>query len=475
MDSFSVMVNHSGKFREKVGRGKYVDVEKEIVDWCDRDKWSLLEVYDMLEKIGYLEENIDSLWYKIGGLGLKKLCVDRDAMELANVGVVKGLIELYVVHKLSVPVPDEFSYEIEYIDVEGGANVGNEADCGPSVGVEAQHAANIGPGVGVEAHNGVDCGPNVILEAQNIEVEIQGVAEFGVKSDRVGQGAVEKVDIKGDSDYEEDLDYEEDSDLYFSDSEDDFCGDDALFDVEITLGELQEEIKVNKQAKAKKTIKKKGKETAGVRASSGQSDDEGINSDELEELQSEDGDDEDGTKVSHKRKFPIHKEEFKDDVVTYAVHSETNIKFSVVNNRRVRAKCEAECRRFAYAVKISSEESRVGVSKFSPLRGSSRGTPRMRIRRREIFPVGTGNPQPQMGNGKSVVNGEFAKNGDGEENSPMAGNGAGTGRDFKGGDREREGIPRPLLAPLTPLELAAKKRGESAHLWWRFQHKNDEI
>ncbi|MED6127137.1 hypothetical protein PIB30_085219 [Stylosanthes scabra] len=279
MDYFRVMVHYSEKLRGKVGRGKYVDGEKETVDWCNRDKWSLLEVYDMLEKIGYLEENIDSLWYKSWGLGLKKLCVDRDAMELANVGVAKGIVELYVVHKLSILVLDEFPYEIGYIDVGGGVNVGDEVDCGPSVGVKAHHAVETRPSVRVEAHNGVDCGPNVNLEAQNIEVEIQGVTAVGVKSDGVGQGADDNVDIEGDSDDEDDPDYEENLDLYFSDSEDDFCGDDALFDVEITLWDLQQEIMDNKQAKAKarKTMKKKGKETTGVRASSGLSDDEGIN------------------------------------------------------------------------------------------------------------------------------------------------------------------------------------------------------
>ncbi|MED6227235.1 hypothetical protein PIB30_111441, partial [Stylosanthes scabra] len=234
-----------------------------MVDWCDRDKWSLLEVYDMLERIGYLEENIDSLWYKSGGIGLKKLCVDKDAMELANVGVAKCIVELYVVHKLSVPVPDEFPYEIGYIDVGGGVNVGDEADCGPSVGVEAHDAAETEPSVGVEAHDGVECGPNVNLEAQNIKDEIEGAAEVGVKSDGLGQGAEDNVESK-----------------------------------EITLGEFQQKIKENKQAKAKtrKTMKKKDKEATRVRTSSGLSDDEEINSDELKELQSEDGDDEDRTK-----------------------------------------------------------------------------------------------------------------------------------------------------------------------------------
>ncbi|MED6147835.1 hypothetical protein PIB30_047550 [Stylosanthes scabra] len=49
----------------------------------------------------------------------------------------------------------------------------------------------------------------------------------------------------------------------------------------------------------------------------------------------------------------------------------------------------------------------------------------------------------EIENGKSVGNGEYAENGDGEENSPVAGSEMRTGRDFESGDGEQEGIPAP--------------------------------
>ncbi|MED6176593.1 hypothetical protein PIB30_089707 [Stylosanthes scabra] len=290
MEYFSVRVYHSGKFRGNVWARKYVGAEDTILDWCNHDKWSLLEG---------------------GGTGLKELSGDIDPMEMANVGVAQGLVELYVVHKLSVPVAlDDFPYDIGYIDVGGAVNVPDGDDCELNLVLEAQHVAENGPGIGVEAQNCADSGPSVVMEAQNVEVEIHVDTEVGVKNSKEGLNAYEKEDSRGDSGDDDDPYYQDDSDLNFSDSKDDFIGDDDLFDVDITLGEFQLEIRDSKQAKAGKVKKKKGKETAGVRVSSGLSDDEGINSDELEDLHIEDGDgdDEDGSKVSHKKKFPIHKE-----------------------------------------------------------------------------------------------------------------------------------------------------------------------
>ncbi|MED6189069.1 hypothetical protein PIB30_092100 [Stylosanthes scabra] len=146
------------------------------------------------------------------------------------------------------------------------------------------------------------------MEAQNFEVEVLGDAEVGAKNGKEGMNCDEKEDGGGDSSDGDEPDYQDDSDLNFSDNEDDFIGNDDLFDVKITLGEFQQEIKNHKQAKAEKDNNKKGKAVAGVRVNSGLSDDEGINNDELEDLHSEEGDDEDGSKVPHKKKFPIHKE-----------------------------------------------------------------------------------------------------------------------------------------------------------------------
>ncbi|RYR59161.1 hypothetical protein Ahy_A05g024996 [Arachis hypogaea] len=86
-------------------------------------------------------------------------------------------------------------------------------------------------------------------------------------------------------------------------SEDDFCGDGDLFDLDITLGEFHGEIR---EKKKKRNVKPKTKKASGVQSSE-LSDDEGLNSDDLENLP------------------------------------------SVVDKVRVRATCEAGCGWFAYA------------------------------------------------------------------------------------------------------------------------------
>ncbi|MED6220115.1 hypothetical protein PIB30_041809 [Stylosanthes scabra] len=107
------------------------------------------------------------------------------------------------------------------------------------------------------------------------------------------------------------------------------------------------------QTEVDKLKKKKKKEAARDKKRHGLSDDEGLDSDELDDICSED--DEGGCR----RKFPVHKElkdmhnyrwevrtlyatrdEFKDAITTLAVHDGRNIKFPVVNKVRVRAKCE---------------------------------------------------------------------------------------------------------------------------------------
>ncbi|MED6160597.1 hypothetical protein PIB30_052910 [Stylosanthes scabra] len=86
----------------------------------------------------------------------------------------------------------------------------------------------------------------------------------------------------------------------------------------------------------------------------------------------------------------------------------------------------------------------------------------MGTRRWGIFPVGTGiGAKSARGSGGDPSgesptsrneNGESVENGDAKENSPVAGNGVGTKRDFASGDGEREGIPRPAPPrPDTPM------------------------
>ncbi|RYR30205.1 hypothetical protein Ahy_B01g055025 [Arachis hypogaea] len=357
MDDFSVRVHHRGRFCSDKGKNEYIDGEVTTVDWCDRDRWSVIEAYDVVGKLGYIAENIGVLWYKdteLGLEGLKLLKGDEEAMEMANIGVEKKVVDLYVVHKASIP--DDFCYDIGYLDVGGGSKVVEEecvdADSGPSDIRQAQ---------------------NIQAEAQcggvDMEAQMQGLVDAHLSAEEVLQN-IGDGDNSEEEDDTDDPDYEADSDLHFSDSEDDYCGDDGLFDVDITLGEMHQDIRKSKKSKsAVEKLKKTQKVVAGKRKSSRLSDDEGLNSDELEEVSSEDDE-------ASKKKFPVHKElkdmskyqweagtlyatreEFKEAVTSYAVHTGRNIKFPVVDNVRVRAKCGDGCEWFAYAVKMANEDS----------------------------------------------------------------------------------------------------------------------
>ncbi|RYR67305.1 hypothetical protein Ahy_A03g013633 [Arachis hypogaea] len=133
---------------------------------------------------------------------------------------------------------------------------------------------------------------------------------------------------------------------------------------------MHQDIRKSKKSKsAVEKLKKTQKVVVRKRKSSPLNDDEGLNSDELEELSSEDDE------VS-KKKFLVHKElkdmsnykweartlyatieEFKEAVTSYAVHTGRNIKFPVVDNIRVRAKCGDVSEWFAYAIKMVNEDS----------------------------------------------------------------------------------------------------------------------
>ncbi|QHN83729.1 hypothetical protein S83_071468 [Arachis hypogaea] len=122
MDYFNIKVHHRGTFNNKEGVWQYLKDENTMVDWTNCDQLGTMEVYDMLEKLGYFEDNIAVLWYKDCGLsideGLRQFKTDVDAMAMANVGVEKGVADLFVMHKTSEP--DDFPYEISYLDVGGG-------------------------------------------------------------------------------------------------------------------------------------------------------------------------------------------------------------------------------------------------------------------------------------------------------------------------------------------------------------------
>ncbi|RYR79705.1 hypothetical protein Ahy_A01g004521 isoform B [Arachis hypogaea] len=124
MDDFNVRVHHRGRFCSNKNKTEYINGEVTTVDWCELDRWSVIETYDVVEKFGYITENIGVLWYKDTELGSEGLKLLR--------------------------VPGDFCYDIGYLDVGSGSKV-VEKKC-------------------VD----VDSGSSNIRQAQNIEVEAQG-------------------------------------------------------------------------------------------------------------------------------------------------------------------------------------------------------------------------------------------------------------------------------------------------------------
>lgn len=97
-DDFTVEVHHLGHFIKDPLL--YVGGFVNHVDNLEQDKWSKLEVEDIVERLGYTKYKM--LWYIIPGLGLEEglrvIGTDKDAMDMAT--YVKGheQIEVYVEH-----------------------------------------------------------------------------------------------------------------------------------------------------------------------------------------------------------------------------------------------------------------------------------------------------------------------------------------------------------------------------------------
>ncbi|RYR37094.1 hypothetical protein Ahy_A09g042021 [Arachis hypogaea] len=370
MSYFSVKVYHHGSFGLQGGQLKYLGGETIIIDYCNEDEWSLIEVYDIVSRQGYLKKDIAAMWYKSQDQnteeGLRMLRTDKDTMNMANVGVREDMVELFVVHKTS-----DIHEVVEDVHLLGSTESsmqgkgGGSDGPGPMVTSEAQT-------VGLVEKNS---GPNV-------EEEIVGNKD---ESDEEGEGSDssedEDYDPKGAEDDSCDSwgsdfrngDGSEDSadEVVFGDSDDDKEGAEGLVDVNIRVGDRFEAASTETQtdaAKASGSAKGKEKVVAGLG-----DEEEGYDSEEFLDLPITD-DDENGNSVA--KKYPLHKqlkdmseykwevgtlyvsrEEFKDCATAYAVHSGRGLRFNKVDLRRVKVTCVEGCNWFAYCGKIKNEQT----------------------------------------------------------------------------------------------------------------------
>ncbi|RYR31594.1 hypothetical protein Ahy_B01g056422 [Arachis hypogaea] len=309
----NMRVHHGGAFGYEEGVFKYLNGQSTIIEDIDGDRWSVFEAYEELRQLGYLQANIATSWYKDPSLddletSLKMLKGDADAIEMCNIARLRDLVELYVVHDVDDVEP---FLKVGYVDVGGVAEEGTEDGLGLVVfeghGAEAAEASGK-PNKGTEGGD----------EGDEFRVDGSGISD-------------EDSEDPDEEEYEGDNGFDEDN------------------------------------SEPKEAIVGKGKGT-GI---SQFSDEDGADSDELEidhMIGGEEGDDDDAEDdaddVSDRggEMFPVHKplkdmssyrwevgtlyasrQEFKETVLAYAVHTARSIKFKKCDLVRVRAVCQKDC------------------------------------------------------------------------------------------------------------------------------------
>ncbi|XP_016167990.1 uncharacterized protein LOC107610454 [Arachis ipaensis] len=307
MGYFKVKVYHGGWFTYKNGPLEYMGGETTVIEEIDGDWWSVFEAYAELKQLGYVEENIPSLWFKDLAdedmeKNLKLFKTDADSIDMCRIAELRDHVELYVVHKVQ---DEEVFPDAGYIDVR-----------------EKDGMGDISEGQELVLYGGVDEGQNQSEPvAAYSGAEDDNEVEYGNSSDSDSLDSEYKP--SGEEDDSED-------DVHFTDSDDELDPEGRNEDFE---------------------------------------DDEGENSDDLEEDHQVGAD---GFDSEHDGlRFPVHKlqkdmgqykwevgtvyasrEEFKDTVIAYVVHTARAIRFRKCDLQRVRAVCSGDCPFWVYAAKI---------------------------------------------------------------------------------------------------------------------------
>ncbi|MED6146100.1 hypothetical protein PIB30_031460 [Stylosanthes scabra] len=323
---------HQGRFKHERGALNYLEGKITLVDYCNEDEWSLIEVYDIVTKQGYLNEDIANMWYKSTkegkGEGVRKLRNDKDAMAMASIGVKEDLVELYVVHNHR-----DIQEESRDVQLDGNATT-NVENNEPEVKEDGLNSDVL-----EEEDECSDASEDKDYESKHEE----GESDDDSWSDDSSDGAAE--DIANEVD--------------FGDSDDDKEGAGGLYEVHISCYNMNQlgpsQLSQNKDEPKVEIRKDKGKEKIPLGFGD---EEEGYDSEDFLDMPISDDEDE-----VPKKKYPRHiqlknmseytwevgtlyvsREEFKDCVVAYAVHTGTGLKFDKVNQRRVKVKCVDGCK-----------------------------------------------------------------------------------------------------------------------------------
>ncbi|RYR75592.1 hypothetical protein Ahy_A01g000151 [Arachis hypogaea] len=324
MGYFKVKVYHGGWFTYKNGPLEYVGGETTVIEEIDGDRWSVFEAYAELKQLGYVEENIPSLWFKDPVAedmekNLKLFKTDADSIEMCRIAELRDHVDLYVVHKVQ---DEEMFLDVGYIDVGD-----KDGMCDISEGQELVPYGGVDEGGKQSKPFAADSG----AEDDN---------EVGYDKSSDSDSLDSEYNPSGEEDDSED-------DVHFTDSDDDVDPEVSGFqDVNVMSKKPRA---VNKNACANEQFENV----------------EGGDSDDL------DFDHQVGSDSEHEGfTFPVHKlqkdmsqykwevstlyasrDEFKDTVTAYAVHTARSIRFRKCDLQRVRAVCSGDCPFWVYAAK----------------------------------------------------------------------------------------------------------------------------
>ncbi|RYQ81129.1 hypothetical protein Ahy_Scaffold1g107135 [Arachis hypogaea] len=141
MGNFKVKVYHGGWFTYKNGPLEYAGGETTVIEDIDGDRWSVFEAYAKLKQLGYVKENIPSLWFKDPVAedmekNLKLFKTDADSIEMCRIAKLRDHVELYLVHKVQ---EEEMFPDVGYIDIgdkEGMGDISEGLELVPYGGVD---------------------------------------------------------------------------------------------------------------------------------------------------------------------------------------------------------------------------------------------------------------------------------------------------------------------------------------------------
>ena len=102
---FSISVHHGGHFTENCQ--KYVGGAVDIIDNCDPNRWSKVEIESICRDFG--NTSVSRLWYKMPGVNQELadfhlIVVDNDAMYLTELVRSHQDIHVYVEHPIHDPI-----------------------------------------------------------------------------------------------------------------------------------------------------------------------------------------------------------------------------------------------------------------------------------------------------------------------------------------------------------------------------------